>query len=77
MTRRSSDANVADMVIEKYLKKHGLSQKQFGLQVGVSQGMVNQWLKGIRRVSPERAIVIEKKTGGELTRKALCPEVFA
>jgi transcriptional regulator with XRE-family HTH domain len=45
------------------MEANGLSQKQFGDKVGVSQGLVSQWLTGDTKMTPERAKEIEELTG--------------
>jgi len=64
------------MKIGSYLKKHRLTQKEFALRIGVNPSMVSQWLTGRRGVGAKRAIIIERCTNGELSRRSLCPEVF-
>lgn len=61
------------MVIENYLKQHSLTQAEFASKAGVSVGMVNQWIKGRRSVSPKKCLVIESVTQGELSRQKLRP----
>lgn len=63
--------------IRAYIKKHGLSQQEFASQLGVSQGMVWQWLNGRSRITAERAKQIEQATGGYIKRRDLRPDVFA
>ena len=64
------------MNIAEYLKKHGLSQKRFGDQVGITQGMVWQLLQGTCRTSPETAMRIEAATQGEISRADLRPDLW-
>lgn len=64
------------MDIPAYLKKHELSQEQFATFLGVSQGLVWQWIAGKTRITAERAKEIERKTGGEITRHDLRPDIF-
>jgi DNA-binding transcriptional regulator YdaS (Cro superfamily) len=70
-------AILAGMDISGYLEKHELSQEQFAKQIGVSQGLVWQWLNGHTRITAEKAVEIEKKTKGEIKRHALRPDLFA
>lgn len=65
------------MDIKAYLKKYQLSQQQFGKRIGVSQGLVWQWLEGRTRITAERALVIEGKTRGEIGRHDLRPDLFS
>jgi DNA-binding transcriptional regulator YdaS (Cro superfamily) len=62
--------------ILSYMARHGLSQAEFGAKVGVSQGMVWQWLNGMRKIGAERAVKIEKRTRGKLRREQLRPDLF-
>lgn len=64
------------MKIAAYLKKHGISQQDFADAIGVSQGLVWQWLDGRTRVTAERAIEIEEKTGREVSRHELRPDLY-
>ena len=64
------------MDIKSYLETKELSQEQFAKDIGVTQGLVWQWLNGRTRITPERAKQIEEKTGGAIGKHELCPDVF-
>ena len=64
------------MNLPAYLEKHGLSQGEFAKRIGVSQGLVWQWLSGKTRVSPSKAKDIEAKTEGEITKAELRPDIW-
>lgn len=64
------------MNIRTYLKKYRLSQERFGKKIGVSQGLVWQWLEGRTLITAERAVGIERKTAGEIKRHELRPDIF-
>ena len=61
------------MQLRDYLTKNGLTQHAFGLlmEPPVSQGKVNHWLQGTRRVSLAEALHIQRVTGGEVTVEEL------
>lgn len=61
------------MKLVEYLESSRISQKAFGEMCGVSQAMVGQWLN--RKVSAERAIQIERVTGGLVRCEELRPDV--
>ena len=63
------------MKIRAYLKQRGLSQKEFATILGVTQGCIAQWIGG-KRISSERALQIEKKTQGHVTREDLRPDLY-
>src|SRR3990167_3888832 len=62
--------------INNYIQQHGLTQEAFGKKIGVTQGLVWQWLKGFTRITPERAVQIERRTAGAITRQELRPDIF-
>lgn len=64
------------MVLEAYLKKHGITQKQFAARLGCSQSLVSQWITGETEMTGERAIKIERVTNREVRRQDLLPELY-
>jgi DNA-binding transcriptional regulator YdaS (Cro superfamily) len=62
------------MKLSDYLSANELSQQQFAVLLGVSQGMVHQWIKGLAPVAPQKAVLIEQKTGGAVSRKDTHPD---
>lgn len=64
------------MELGAYLKKRGLTQEEFGRRLGVSQGLVWQWLNGETDITAERAKEIVQSTGGEVTPYDLRPDLF-
>jgi len=59
------------MKLPSYIKT--TSQAAFAASLGVSSGLVYQWLKGIRPVAAEQCVAIEQATKGQVTRKDLRP----
>lgn len=57
------------MRLRDYLQAHGLTQAAFGQRLcpPVSQGKVNHWINGTRRVSLAEALQIQAVTGGEVS----------
>lgn len=70
--------------IQTYLDKHGLSQEEFAkkFKPAVTQGLIWQWSVWLKnpkkgtRITAERAIEIEAKTDGEITRHDLRPDLY-
>jgi len=60
------------MDIKEYIQKN-TTQAEFAALIGVSVGLVYQWLKEIRPISIEKCVEIEQKTKGVLNRKHLRP----
>lgn len=60
------------MNLKNYLAN--TTQSAFAEKVGVSPGMIHQWANGIRPVSAEQCVVIERVTGGTVTRQELRPD---
>ncbi len=50
------------------------TQTAFAKALGVSQGLVTQWVAGKTRITEKRAVQIEKFTGREVTRQELRPK---
>lgn len=57
--------------IKQYRERHGLSQEAIARQIGVTQGIVWRWEKGIDEITADRAVIIEEKLGRELPAEAL------
>jgi DNA-binding transcriptional regulator YdaS (Cro superfamily) len=64
------------MKLTDYLKKTGISQKEFGAKVGVTQSMVWQWINNKRRIAAENVIPIESATEGNVSRHDLRPDIY-
>ena len=64
------------MNLKTYLKRTKRSQSEFAGKLGVTQGLVSQWVKGVTTITPERAIDIEGATEGMVTRYDLRPDIF-
>jgi DNA-binding transcriptional regulator YdaS (Cro superfamily) len=60
----------------QYLSSKGLTQQQFADLIGKTQGAVSQWLQGHSRISAENAVLIERATGGAVTKEELRPDIF-
>lgn len=61
---------------EYFAANPNVSQTAFAAKVGVTQGMVWQWLKGRRRISGEKVIPIETATDGAVSRYELRPDLY-
>ena len=59
-----------------YLESEELSQQAFGEKLGVSQGLVHQWLTMATKITAERAVQIETVTDGKLSRYDCRPDLF-
>ncbi len=64
------------MQLHEYLERHEITQSEFARRLGVTQGLIWQWLNGYRRITAERVIPIEEATGGEVTRHELRPDIY-
>jgi DNA-binding transcriptional regulator YdaS (Cro superfamily) len=73
---RKSKTKKPGPAIHKYLKKNNLSQRELAEKLGVSQGLISQWLTGRARPTPEMTPLIEHVTKGQLTREHLFPEMY-
>lgn len=62
------------MNILTYLAARKMSQADFAKVLGVSQGLVCQWIKKRRPVAADRCVAIERATFGAVTRRDLRPD---
>jgi DNA-binding transcriptional regulator YdaS (Cro superfamily) len=62
------------MDLQSYLKQS--TQLQLAEALGVSQGLISQWVLGKTKITPQKAIEIERATGKKVTRQELLPEIF-
>lgn len=67
----NSYASISGMRLDQYLEKHEISQTDFAASLGVSPGLVYQWLSKRRPVSSSKCVLIEQRTFGEVTRREL------
>jgi len=65
------------MNISTYLQQTKTTQQDFASQLGISQGLVSQWLLSRTTVTADRAVQIEKITNGKVTRLELRPDLFS
>jgi len=66
------------MQLSNYLDEHGKSQAGFGAELDppASQSLVNQWLRGVTRITLAYALEIERKTKGQVTPQD-CADMYA
>jgi DNA-binding transcriptional regulator YdaS (Cro superfamily) len=76
LTKSFSFAKLVAMNLAKYLEKKRISNIAFADSVGVSTGMVSQWLSGHRPVSTDKCVLIEKITEYEVKRQDLRPDDY-
>ena len=64
------------MKLPNYLGKTKTTQQAFAEKLGVTQGLVHQWLYGLTRITPAKAKAIEKVTAGAVKRHELRPDIW-
>ena len=64
------------MTPKAYCRKYGLTGTEFGRRIGLSKHTACRLVKGNQKTSPKRALVIERKTKGEITASDLRPDIF-
>jgi DNA-binding transcriptional regulator YdaS (Cro superfamily) len=62
------------MNLKTYLQAN--TQTDLARRLGVTQGLVHQWVTGKTRITGERAVEIEKATDCQVTRQELRPDLF-
>lgn len=71
-----SEAINTGMKLDNYLSKENISQAELARKLGVSPGMVWQWLNDHRRIAAEQVLPIERATDGKVTRHDLRPDLY-
>lgn len=64
------------MNLKTYLKKTKTTQQALADALGVTQGLVSQWINGVTPITGEQAVKIEEKTQGQVTREELRPDLY-
>lgn len=67
---------MAPVNLRTYIEKLEGGQTKFARLLGVSQGLVWQWLEGRTRITAERACQIERLTASQVTRLELRPDLY-
>jgi DNA-binding transcriptional regulator YdaS (Cro superfamily) len=62
------------MDLNTYLKT--TTQTDLADKLGVTQGLISQWVSGETNITPDKAIAIEGATDGLVTREELLPAFF-
>lgn len=63
-------------MLRSYRQQRGLSTADFAKKLGIAEATLRSLENGTRMITAERAVAIERKTRGELTRGALRPDIF-
>ena len=63
-------------LIRKSLEIHGGNQSTFARACGVSQGLISQFLLGVKKPGWKTCKKIEVITGGKVTRQEHRPDIF-
>ncbi|MCU0981781.1 MAG: HigA family addiction module antitoxin [Pirellulaceae bacterium] len=51
------------MLIEEFLRPHGISQSAFAIRLGISFPRLNEMIRGKRPVTPDTALRLERVLG--------------
>jgi hypothetical protein len=76
LTRNSDFRYDCYMTPKAYCRKYGLTGTKFGERIGLSKHTACRLVKGNQKTSPKRALMIERKTKGEITVHDLRPDIF-
>lgn len=64
------------VVLDAYLKKQGITQRQLADRLGCSQSLVSQWISGETKMTVDWALKIEKETERKVKRQQLLPDAY-
>jgi len=63
-------------ILDSYLKKNGITQREFAERLGCSQSLISQWINGDVEMTGKWAVAIERETDREVRRQHLLPELY-
>jgi len=63
-------------VLDAYLTKNGITQRQFADRIGCSQSLVSQWINGDVTMTGQWAVKIERVTQRMVKRQHLLPDLY-
>ena len=63
-------------VLDAYLTKNGITQRQFADRLGCSQGLISQWINGKTEMTGQWAVKIERETRKAVRRQDLLPALY-
>lgn len=63
------------MDLSVWLSEAGLTDVELARRIGTVPSTVNRARRGIRNLSPELALAIERETGGQVRAETLSPRV--
>lgn len=64
------------MDLKTYFEKTDVKQTDLARRIGVTPGMVWQWVHSHRQIAAENVLTIEKETGGKVSRHDLRPDLY-
>ena len=62
--------------LKNFRKQHDLTRQELADMLGCSYSLIAHIEKNIRRITPENALLWEKRTNGQMSRRDLVPEFF-
>jgi DNA-binding transcriptional regulator YdaS (Cro superfamily) len=67
MLPESPSSGQPTMHLADFLKERRLSQDEFAQKLGVSQGLVSQWVRGVTRITLKQSLQIKRITRNKVT----------
>ena len=65
-----------NQILRDYRQKRGLTCAEFAVLLGVAEPTARSLENGHRKITAERAVDIERRTKGEVTRQELRPDLY-
>lgn len=62
--------------LRSYMTRNVVTQRQLAADIGVTQGLIYQWLSGHRKVAAEKVLSVSKATGWQVTPHELRPDIY-
>jgi len=64
------------MRLQDFLDSSGMTQTELARRLGVTPGLVWQWLNGRRPIAATKVIPLEVATDGRVSRHDLRPDIY-
>jgi DNA-binding transcriptional regulator YdaS (Cro superfamily) len=62
--------------LKAYMAREKVTQRQLAAQIDCTQGLIHQWVSGLRKIAAEKVIAVSFATGWQVTPHQLRPDIY-
>jgi len=62
--------------LKAYMAREKVTQRQLAAQINCTQGLIHQWLSGLRKIAAEKVLSVACATNWEVTPHQLRPDLY-